>query len=236
MWLQKWSPDFKPEEDLPIVPVWVNIPDLPFHLHTWHYVKQIAKEAGIPLEMDIATRGKTRPSMAKVRLEVDLLKPLLTSVWVGDGDDDSPLKGFEQKLEYENVPKYCKHCKKLGHSLINCRVLERRRINENRDTETKSNETPKLGALLEKERPAEEKKAVAADTEKQSRSAQNKVKVTNNEDKGGTIATTSENNKIIIPEENKRMDEVNTRTKKKKNKRNQEGAKEEEKSNFQNNQ
>lgn len=80
MWLQKWSPDFKPEEDMPIVPVWVNLPRLPFHLHTWHYVKQIASKAGTPLEMNITTRGKTRPSMAKVRLEVDLLKPLLTSV------------------------------------------------------------------------------------------------------------------------------------------------------------
>ncbi|PHU20923.1 hypothetical protein BC332_12074 [Capsicum chinense] len=39
MWLQKWLPDFKPEEDLPIAPLWVLLPKLPFHMHTWHYVK-----------------------------------------------------------------------------------------------------------------------------------------------------------------------------------------------------
>ncbi|KAM3341889.1 hypothetical protein P3S68_026855 [Capsicum galapagoense] len=39
MWLQKWSPDFKPEEDLLIAPLWVLLPKLPFHMHTWHYVK-----------------------------------------------------------------------------------------------------------------------------------------------------------------------------------------------------
>lgn len=39
MWLQKWSPDFKLDEDLPIAPVWVLLFGLPFHMHTWHYIK-----------------------------------------------------------------------------------------------------------------------------------------------------------------------------------------------------
>ena len=26
MWLQKWTPDFKPNEDLPIAPVWSYFP------------------------------------------------------------------------------------------------------------------------------------------------------------------------------------------------------------------
>lgn len=137
---------------MPIVPVWVNLPRLPFHLHTWHYVKQIVSEAGTPLEMDIATRGKPKPSMSKVRLEVDLLKPLLTSVWIGDEDDDSSLKGFEQKLEYENILKYYKHCKMLGHSMMNCRVLEHRRANQNREIEAKGNETTTMGAQAEKKK------------------------------------------------------------------------------------
>ncbi|OIS95869.1 hypothetical protein A4A49_51173 [Nicotiana attenuata] len=75
MWLQRWSPDFKPEEDLPIAPVLVLLHGLPFHMHTWHYVKQVVSEIGTPLEMDLATRGETRPSMAKVIVEIDLLKP-----------------------------------------------------------------------------------------------------------------------------------------------------------------
>ncbi|OIS98687.1 hypothetical protein A4A49_00379 [Nicotiana attenuata] len=66
MWLQRWSPDFKPEEDLPMAPVWVLLPGLPYHMHTWHYVKLVVSVVRTPLEMDLATRGKTRPSMGKV--------------------------------------------------------------------------------------------------------------------------------------------------------------------------
>ncbi|OIS99039.1 hypothetical protein A4A49_20107 [Nicotiana attenuata] len=79
MWLQKWSPDFKPEEDSPIVPVWVLLSGLPFHCHTWYYVKKILAPVGVPLSMDLATDYRTRPGMAKVRVEIDLTKHLVNS-------------------------------------------------------------------------------------------------------------------------------------------------------------
>ncbi|OIT27310.1 hypothetical protein A4A49_35878 [Nicotiana attenuata] len=132
MWLQKWSPDFKPEEDLPIAPVWVLLPGLPFHMHIWNYVKQVVSIIGTPLEMDLATRGRTRPSMAKVRVEIDFLKDQPNSAYVGKIFDDAPQKEFVQKIEFEGVPKYCKFCRKLGHNIINCRALERKKAAENR--------------------------------------------------------------------------------------------------------
>ncbi|WMV14246.1 hypothetical protein MTR67_007631 [Solanum verrucosum] len=135
MWLQKWSPNFKPEEDLPIAPVWVLLPNLPFHLHTWHYIKQLVSNIGTPLELDNATRSKTRPSMAKVRVEIDLLKPQPDSIWVGLENDTSPLRGFTQKIEYEGMPNYCRFCKKLGHMMVDCRVLERKKLAETKELE-----------------------------------------------------------------------------------------------------
>ncbi|OIT35442.1 hypothetical protein A4A49_24660 [Nicotiana attenuata] len=141
MWLQKWSPDFKPEEDLPIAPVWVLLPGLPFHMHTWNYVKQVVSTIGIPLEMDLATRGRTRPSMAKVRVEIDLLKDQPNSVYVGQTYDNAPQKGFVQKIEFEGVPKYCKFCRKLGNNMINCRALERKKAAENRELEAQKTES-----------------------------------------------------------------------------------------------
>lgn len=99
-------------------------------MHTWHYVKHVVSNFGTPLALDAATFGKTRPIMAKIRVEIDLTKPLPDSVWVGSEDEKSPLKGYTQKIEYENIPKYCKHCRKLGHNMINCRVLEKKRIAE----------------------------------------------------------------------------------------------------------
>lgn len=99
MWLQKWMPDFKPKEDIPIVPIWILFLQLPFHMHIWNYVEKIEGKLGTPLELDITTRGRTRPSMANVRVEVNLLKPLPNSVWVGSEDEDFPLKEFTQMIE-----------------------------------------------------------------------------------------------------------------------------------------
>ncbi|MCD7468512.1 hypothetical protein HAX54_006832, partial [Datura stramonium] len=56
----------------------------------------IAGEFRRPLEMDVVTHGRIRPSMAKVRVEMDLLTPLIHNVWVGSEDDDSPINGYEQ--------------------------------------------------------------------------------------------------------------------------------------------
>ncbi|XP_060200864.1 uncharacterized protein LOC132629150 [Lycium barbarum] len=131
MWLQRWTPDFKPEEDIPLAPIWALLPGLPFHMHNWVYIKQIVEAAGTPIEVDLATKNMNRPSMAKVRIEIDLLKPLVTNVWIGNEDEDSPLRGFTQKIEYESIPKYCKHCRKLGHNLANCRTIEKKKLEQN---------------------------------------------------------------------------------------------------------
>ncbi|KAK6789050.1 hypothetical protein RDI58_012849 [Solanum bulbocastanum] len=137
MWLQKWTPHFKPKGDIPIAPVWLLLPGFPFHMHSWHYVKQIVSSIGTPLAMDVVMNGRTRPSMAKVRVGIDLLKSHPENVWIGLEDEESPLRGYYQKLEYENIPKYCKHCRKLGHKVMNCQVLEKIRSNEAKEEKDK---------------------------------------------------------------------------------------------------
>ncbi|KAG5631415.1 hypothetical protein H5410_003132, partial [Solanum commersonii] len=47
--------------------------------------------------MDIATNGRTRPNIAKIRVEIDLLKPHPKNVWVGLEDEASPLRGILSK-------------------------------------------------------------------------------------------------------------------------------------------
>ncbi|XP_060183937.1 uncharacterized protein LOC132613748 [Lycium barbarum] len=130
MWLEKWSPDFKLEEDSPVVPIWVLLPELPFHCHSWHYIKQIVAPLGTPLMMDLATENRTRPSMAKVRVEINLTKPKMNSIWIGTEDKSCPRKGFTQKSEYENPPKFCTNCKILGHSILQCRRVDQKKNEE----------------------------------------------------------------------------------------------------------
>ncbi|XP_060190442.1 uncharacterized protein LOC132619608 [Lycium barbarum] len=127
MWLAKWSPDWRPEIDSPIVPVWVLLPELPFHCHASFYIRQILNPIGIPIGMDNVAGGRTRPGMAKVRVEIDLTKPRIHKLWIGVEEENSPLKGFYQKLEYETMPKYCTHCSLLGHAIDECRVLARKK-------------------------------------------------------------------------------------------------------------
>lgn len=91
---------------------------------------------GTPLVLDTATTGRTRPSMAKIRVKVDLLKPLPESVWIGQESDNSPLTGYAQKIKYEGIMKYCKECRKLGHNVQNCRVIEKKKASK---VEEKSN-------------------------------------------------------------------------------------------------
>ncbi|XP_060190757.1 uncharacterized protein LOC132620049 [Lycium barbarum] len=139
MWLQKWSPDIKPEEDLPIALAWVLLLGLPFHLHNWHYISQIVKLIGTPMCLDASTTSRTRPSMAKVRVEVNLLKTLPESIYIGIVQDKDPQTGFDQKVEYEGIPKYCRHCKKLGHYMMECRVLERKNMRKDASIMTQNN-------------------------------------------------------------------------------------------------
>jgi len=70
-----------------------------------YYVKKIVSSIGTPLAMDIATNGRTRPSIAKIGVEIDLLKSHPENVWVGLEYEASPLRGYYKKLEYKNKPK-----------------------------------------------------------------------------------------------------------------------------------
>ncbi|KAK4370176.1 hypothetical protein RND71_009651 [Anisodus tanguticus] len=88
---------------------------------------------------------RTRPSMEKVRLEVNLTKPKVNSIFVGIKEDSSPLKGFYQGLEYENVSKYCRFCKILRHSIVQCRKVEQKEVEEKVKAEKNSKEAKANG-------------------------------------------------------------------------------------------
>ncbi|KAK4345117.1 hypothetical protein RND71_035293 [Anisodus tanguticus] len=75
-------------------------------------IQQIVEPAGLPLSIDFATDHRTRPSMAKVRLEVDLTKPKVNSISVEEkakaeknkGDDTTePSDINNNDMDAENV-------------------------------------------------------------------------------------------------------------------------------------
>lgn len=73
--------------------------------------------------MDKTTISKSRPTTAKVRVEIDLIRPLLSVVNVEFRNTDGKIEMFTQKVKYDLTPFYCSHCKVHGHYKSACRVL-----------------------------------------------------------------------------------------------------------------
>ncbi|OIS98248.1 hypothetical protein A4A49_33444 [Nicotiana attenuata] len=77
MKILKWTADFKPEEETTIVPVWILVHQLPWHLFNWRIISRMVREIGVAFAPDLETYSKSRGNVAKVKVEVDLLKPRL---------------------------------------------------------------------------------------------------------------------------------------------------------------
>ncbi|KAK4733768.1 hypothetical protein R3W88_008029 [Solanum pinnatisectum] len=103
MKLQVWTPTFKPAEETPIVPVWVTLPELPWHCYYMDILTPLLSPIGKALYLDSATMQKTRGSVAKVRVQIDLTKARPQHVWMGFSEKDHTL-GKWQLIEFEDVP------------------------------------------------------------------------------------------------------------------------------------
>ncbi|KAK4707459.1 hypothetical protein R3W88_033006 [Solanum pinnatisectum] len=124
MKLQVWTPTFKPAEETPIVPIWVTLPELPWHCFYMDILTPLLSPIGKALYLDSATMQKTRGSVAKVRVQIDITKNRPQHVWLGFSEKD-PTIGKWQIIEFEDVPLYCLYCKHQGHSLGECPMKER---------------------------------------------------------------------------------------------------------------
>ena len=114
----KWSSKFHVDRESSLVPVWFRLPKLPIHLFAKPCLFHIVSCLGNPLFVDAATSSFIRPNVARVCVEVDLLKSLPSRVWVDMGDGD----GFWQPLIPESLPKYCGFCYRHGHEEGHCHV------------------------------------------------------------------------------------------------------------------
>ncbi|KAK6122748.1 hypothetical protein DH2020_043506 [Rehmannia glutinosa] len=70
---------------------------------------------GTPLQVDSLTASRSRLSMARACIELDLLKERIDEI-VLEFDNTTQV----QKIIYERIPEYCTHCKHIGHSLVGC--------------------------------------------------------------------------------------------------------------------
>ncbi|KAJ6796051.1 Uncharacterized protein M6B38_221620 [Iris pallida] len=116
----KWTPCFNSTEESPlIIPVWVSLPGLPYHLFHKKAVMDIASALGYPMKIGKATSELSRPSHARVFVEVDASRELPSKVWINLPEGRSKF----QCVEYETTPVFCNHCRHQGHVKAHCSVL-----------------------------------------------------------------------------------------------------------------
>ncbi|WMV38372.1 hypothetical protein MTR67_031757 [Solanum verrucosum] len=108
MQLQKWTPFFKPAKRNSIAPVWITLPDLSWQFFEWDALCRIVNPIGYPLIMDKATSTNSRPTTAKLRVELDLAKPRIREVAVEIRNAEGGFERFTQKVEYEDLPEFCR--------------------------------------------------------------------------------------------------------------------------------
>ncbi|KAI8522383.1 hypothetical protein RHMOL_RhmolMtG0012200 (mitochondrion) [Rhododendron molle] len=94
----KWSADFKSGAEPSIVPMWIQFPNLlPICFFQDDYLRSIANVVSKVLLIDGPTPGLSRPSVARVCVEVDLLKKNPNRFWLNMGQ----YEGRWQKIVYE---------------------------------------------------------------------------------------------------------------------------------------
>lgn len=65
----KWDPSFDPNEKTSTVVEWISFPPLPPSFFCEETVFSFAAAVGKPLQVDLATKNKTRPSCARVKVK-----------------------------------------------------------------------------------------------------------------------------------------------------------------------
>ncbi|OIT28903.1 hypothetical protein A4A49_38525 [Nicotiana attenuata] len=98
MKILNWAPDFKPEEETSIVPVWILIHQLPWHSIRWNIISTLVQDVGAVVAPDMATYSKSRGNVAKVKVEIDLLKPRLDQIWLGHYESQ-----YRNKIKDERI-------------------------------------------------------------------------------------------------------------------------------------
>ena len=108
------------DQNVSLLPVWVNLPALPLECWTQAALSIICSKVGKPISTDNITATRGQFSYARVLIEIDASRELVKSV---------PFKLPSGKLriqpiKYEYEPKFYAHCKVFGHSLKECKVKE----------------------------------------------------------------------------------------------------------------
>ncbi|XP_070012939.1 uncharacterized protein [Nicotiana sylvestris] len=119
-----WTIGFNPKEETSKSVVWISFPDLPPNFFAKKSLLSIASDVGKPLTVDKATQDRTRPSVARVKVLLDLLDkhPKRVKLYIVDKSTGKFVEHY-QEVVYDNLPKFCTFCKHQGYKERICRLM-----------------------------------------------------------------------------------------------------------------
>ncbi|KAL7245794.1 hypothetical protein ACSBR2_001014 [Camellia fascicularis] len=91
--------------------IWVRFPNLPIEYYNEKVLFHIAKALGVPLKVDINTTMAARGKYARVCVEINLRKPLISHFTIGK---------YTYGVEYEHLHSLCFSCGRVGHRQESC--------------------------------------------------------------------------------------------------------------------
>ncbi|XP_031127518.1 uncharacterized protein LOC116029609 [Ipomoea triloba] len=110
--VQEWKPNFTPwKNKTEKLLVWVRFPKLPIEYFEEDFLKKIGLSIGRPVKIDTTTSLTTKGKFARVCVELDITKPLLSRF---------VLNMEEWPVEYEGIHLVCFKCGKYGHRHEKC--------------------------------------------------------------------------------------------------------------------
>lgn len=93
------------------VAVWIRIPRLPIELYTEKFLRRAGAKLGTMLKIDKLTSVHSRGQFARICVEIDLTKKLVSKLEV---------LGHILHLEYEGLHFTCFSCGRFGHKVHQC--------------------------------------------------------------------------------------------------------------------
>ncbi|XP_050260011.1 uncharacterized protein LOC126705105 [Quercus robur] len=111
--IKPWEPYFQASEaSFSSVAVWIRFPELPIEFYDASVLCEIGSAIGPVLRIHSYTAFGSRGSYAaRLCIQIDLSKPLITAVRLGR---------LRQKVMYEGISSLCFCCGRLGHKQENC--------------------------------------------------------------------------------------------------------------------
>lgn len=112
--VQKWLPKFRADkEEISTLPVWVRFPVLPVEFYSEPWINKEGNNIGKTLKVDLKTLLASRGKFARICVEVDLSKPLMSGY---------RMYGEYWRLQYEGLHVICFECGHYGHCSMTCPV------------------------------------------------------------------------------------------------------------------